>query len=101
MPGAPRPVATVVNSLQLDDAGLAALLEPRRDVVIETRGDAGAFVALEAPFSHSRRLVEAVPLDEPDPATEPGSDSGARFAVTETTTGVNWIYSTTCPFSQP
>jgi len=69
-------VATVVNTVVLDQARLAGLLAPRTDVVDEVPDGEGGFVLDRGPFSQYRRTV----------SVEPDAQDPTRSRVTETTT---------------
>lgn len=65
---------TVVTTREVDDAELAALLEPRTDLATEVEVEPGRFVVTDGPFDTFERVVAVAPTDEP-----------GRHAVTETT----------------
>lgn len=65
-PAAPNDIApgtaalrftTTSSTLDVDDDGLAALLSPRNDAMLERTESPGTFVLAEGPFDHYRRTV--------------------------------------------
>ena len=63
-PGRARPLRTATTEATVDDAGLAAALEPRRAVVLERAEGGGTFVAVSGPVADYRRTVRSEPLGD-------------------------------------
>ena len=57
----PAPLTTIEETVEVDDAGLAAYRAPRCDVVEERADGDGRFVLENGPFSHYQRTLRVEP----------------------------------------
>ena len=63
-PGRAPPLRSLTTEATVDDGLLARIKEPRRGLVLEDGGGAGAFGAAAGPLSDYRRTVESEPAGE-------------------------------------